>query len=334
MKPFPVLDSILSPDHLAVFVKEKYGLGVNTACRVLRTGINHSYLIVDQEAKHVLRVYSYQWRTKKAIAEELRMLNLLKQNGVSVSYPIKDREGEFIQKIEAPEGLRYAVIFSYAKGDKVRNLSETQCNTIGNWMARMHQVSYHETVDRITYNAETLTQLPYQEAKARFPESMEEMQFVKKAGSYLTAAFCQLDSSELRTGAVHLDLWYDNMNIDAEEGLTVFDFDFCGNGWLLLDIAYCVMQLFHTEPERTRFEAKADAFFKGYEGITPISKAEKDLIPMAGVAIWIFYLGVQNQRFNNWSNIFLSPNYLKHYIGMIQSWMTYHELEMDEVRTR
>ena len=51
---------------------------------------------------------------------------------------------------------------------------------------------------------------------------------------------------------------------------------------------------------------------------------ELKLIPTAGQAIWLFYLGVQSQRFD-WSNIFLTENYLKMYIGRLKSWITYNQ---------
>lgn len=85
MPSFPVIDSILSPTHLTLLLQEKYGLGQSTMCSIFRTGINHTYMVTEDKRKYVFRVYSYQWRTKIEIAEELRLLNLLQEKGVSVS---------------------------------------------------------------------------------------------------------------------------------------------------------------------------------------------------------------------------------------------------------
>jgi Ser/Thr protein kinase RdoA (MazF antagonist) len=218
------------------------------------------------------------------------------------------------------------VLFSYADGKKVRNLTEKTCFSIGSLMANIHKTTINQEIKRIEYNAHTLTQLPYQYATKHFSESNEEMQFVKSASEHLTELFNEVDSRELRYGVVHLDLWYDNMNIEDESFITVFDFDFCGNGWLLLDIAYFTVQLFNTEPDAKLFQSKLDSFYNGYQKVIPISNEEKALIPEAGLAIWIFYLGVQSQRFDNWSNIFLSENYLKHFIGIIKNWMKFNEI--------
>jgi len=330
MTGFPVTDSTLSAVHLALFVKEKYGLSENASCKIFRTGINHTYMISDNEDKYVLRIYSYNWRTETEIMEELRLLILLKDNHINVSYPIKDKAKNYINTLQAPEGFRYAVLFSFAEGKKVRNLTEKTCYIIGSLMANIHKTTINQKVNRIEYNANTLTQLPYQYATKHFSESVEEMQFVKRAGEHLTTLFGKVNSDKLRYGVVHLDLWYDNMSIEDESVITVFDFDFCGNGWLLLDIAYFTMQLFNTEPDAKLFKSKVESFYNGYQKVTPISNEEKALIPEAGLAIWIFYLGVQSQRFDNWSNIFLSENYLKHFIGIIKNWMKYNEIEIKE----
>ena len=327
MAYFPVIASTLSAAHLATFIQENYSFTSTPTCKLIRTGINHTYLVATAETKFVLRVYSYLWRTEIEITEELRFLNCLKENKINVSYPMRDKRGDYIQMLPAPEGIRYAVLFSFAAGKKIRNLSAETCTNIGLLMARMHRVTLNQKVERINYTAYTLTHLPYTYALAHFPEYLPEMQFLQNAKKSLTLLFDEVDIHTIRTGIVHLDMWYDNMNIQDEATITLFDFDFCGNGWLLLDIAYFVMQLLNTEPDKEIYKAKLQSFYNGYQEVTPISDEEKRLLPYAGLAIWIFYLGVQCQRFNNWSNIFLTENYLKHYISMVKNWMQFNDIE-------
>lgn len=328
MTPFPVLSSILSASPLGEFVQSTYGFGESTTCSLFRTGINHTYMVRVEEAKYVFRVYSYNWRSRYEIQEEIRLLILLRESDLSVSYPIPDSGHTYIQEIPAPEGIRYGVLFSFAEGGKIRNLSESMCGNIGAWMAHLHRVTVNQRVERIAYSAHTLAQLPYEYAKVYYPESLDEMKFVQTAGDYLTTVFTNADSGQIRTGIVHLDVWYDNMNIRGESEVTVFDFDFCGNGWLILDVAYFSMQLYHTTPDKATYKANLDHFYTRYEEVHALTPEEKRLIPYAGMAIWLFYLGVQSQRFDNWSNIFLTENYLKHYVGLLKNWMQYNEVEI------
>jgi Ser/Thr protein kinase RdoA (MazF antagonist) len=57
-----------------------------------------------------------------------------------------------------------------------------------------------------------------------------------------------------------------------------------------------------------------NAFYSGYETVYTISEEERKLIPMLGACLFYFYLGIQCNRFNNWSNTFINEVYLKRYI--------------------
>jgi Ser/Thr protein kinase RdoA (MazF antagonist) len=326
MSSFPVILSTLSPAHLAEFVQEKYGLA-GAQCTLLKAGINHSYLVTGGTDKYVLRVYCHGWRTRAEIDEEIRFLDLLQAHSVLVSRPIKDEREDYIQQIEAPEGTRYGVLFSFAPGHKVRFLSTDICSELGVLMARMHSLSEGLALGRTEYTPEVLLDWPQRMASRFFPEENEEMRFMKMAGEQINSVFRDKESG-LRKSIVHLDIWYDNFHIDAQSHLTLFDFDFCGNGWPVLDIAYSLMQLYHIESDKAVYEQKKAAFLSGYTSVCPIPAAELGLIGYAGFAVWLFYLGVQCQRFDTWSNFFVSENYVKSFIGMGKNWLAYHDIEI------
>src|SRR5690349_8268425 len=124
MQPFPVVCSTLSATHLAVYLQQQYHLGAGTTCRLLRAAISHVYLVTDGMQKYVFRLYSLNWRSETEIAEELKLLDLLKEHDIPVSFALPDPQGNYIQKLPAPEGVRMGVLFSYAKGEKVLNYSE------------------------------------------------------------------------------------------------------------------------------------------------------------------------------------------------------------------
>ncbi len=323
MTSFPVTASTLSAKELGVFIKNKYELNQNYQCELFRTGINHTYFVGDGTSKYALRVYTHNWRSKTEISQEIQLLNLLKKNSLGVSFPIKDKNGEFIQKINAPEGIRHAVLFSFAEGKKTRFIDKQTCFAIGVLMAKIHKVTLNQAIDRITYDRDTLLNQPYKYLKPFFTEGLPEMQFIKKTSAEMDKVFQKTNRSGIKNGIVHLDIWYDNLNVSDKQGITIFDFDFCGNGWQVLDIAYFCKQLFHIETTKEVYEQKKNSFLSGYQSILKLSNDELNLIPDMGVAVFIFYLGVQAQRFD-WSNIFLSENYLKMYVGKLKSWVEYH----------
>lgn len=317
MNHFPVVSSNLSPTHLAVFVQEKYDLSNHTTCSLLKAGINHTYLIKDNGQRFIFRVYSIHWRSTVEILEEIRLLNLLKSHAISISYPITDKADNYIQTINAPEGERLAVMFSYAEGEKLLNFDEQNHFNIGSLMAQIHQVTENLHLERVEYTSEVLIGKVFEYLPNFLSSSCEEMAFMKSTQAYLSDEFSNVNLKEIRKGTVHLDIWFDNLNITKDGNITIFDFDFCGNGWLCMDIAYYILQLHSTERDETLCKSKMDSFLAGYESITPISKEEKRLLPMLGVSLYFFYIGIQCQRFDNWSNTFLNEMYLKRFINLL-----------------
>lgn len=288
--------------------------------------MNDTYLISSGDDKYVLRIYTYGFKTQNDISEELSLLAMLKKNDIGVSYPIADMTGNMINEIQAPEGNRSAVLFSYAEGSKVRLLTEDFNRSVGTLIGNMHQVTIDKTIERKDYSVKVLVGWAYGQLCQYFSEEIEEMQFIKACEPLLENAFESVPA--LRKGVVHLDVWYDNMNVQEDGTITLFDFDNVGNGWLVLDLGYYCMQRFHAEPEVEEYEKKRTAFIEAYRKIMPVTDEELTLMPYAGLAIWIHYLGVQAERFNKISNFFLSENYLKACIGMVKKWLKHHDIEV------
>ena len=325
---FQVTESTLSAFDLGKFIHAKYDLSPDTNCKLFRTGMNHSYHVSDGQNKFILRIYTLNWRTRTEISEELRLLNHLKQHSIDVAQPIADREGHFIQDITAPEGLRYGVLFSFAEGKKISKFSATTSYHIGRTMARMHEVTENYELNRVTYNSKTLLTDSLIHTKSFFPNTSEEMDFVESATHYLKTAFEKIKLQDVRLGAIHLDIRFDNMHLNGEEKITIFDFDFCGNGWLCNDIAYFMFQLYNTNQGDNEYLQKVESFLKGYGEIRRISDEEKRIIPLAGIAIFLFYLGIQCATFDTWSNIFLNDDHLKRFVGTIKRWADYNHVKI------
>lgn len=322
MTNFPVTASTLSATALGTLVKQQYNLTDDFKCSLFRTGINHTYFIKNKNTTYVLRVYCLNWRTKQEILEEVKILELLKNSGLGVSYALTDKNKSVLQKVQAPEGERYAVLFSFAKGEKVRFIDNDTCFAIGTLMGKIHNVTMGKTIARINYTEETLVTKPYKFATQYFDADLPEMEYIKAQGKLVDDSFKNVINKDIPKGIIHLDIWYDNMSITDTREITIFDFDFCGNGYLVLDVAYFCKQLFHIETDKEVYQLKVKEFLKGYQKQRVLSKQEIEFIPIAATAIWLFYLGVQAQRFD-WSNIFLSKNYLKMYVGRLKNWNTY-----------
>lgn len=328
--PFlPVYDSRLEATPLAHYLQTFYPFLEVLEARILKTGINHTYLFRTATQSYIFRLYFHGWRSLVEIEEEVRLLLHLKASEVAVSYPIADKNEAYIQTIDAAEGVRYGVLFSFAEGEKTRYFSPEHSYTIGKTMAYFHQVTQNFTLQRVDYTAETLLKTSLNRIRSYFAPTSEAMQYIERVVPLLVELLETTDSAALRKGVVHLDIWFDNLNISAEGKATLFDFDFSGNGWQCLDLAYFNIQLFNTEPDANRYQEKLTSFWSGYESVQAVGNEEKALLPPLAVCIWLFYLGIQCHRYNDWCNLFISEDYLKRFIGMAQRWSDAHGLFAD-----
>lgn len=328
MHDFPVTESTLSAFHLREFLQKKYRLSPETICTLFRTGMNHLYMVRDGASTFVLRIYTFDWRTKTEVSEELRLLLHLQDQGISISYPIADISGNFIQELHAPEGTRFGVLFSFAEGKKIPRFTEQASHQVGIAMAKIHKATENFTLNRITYNSTTLLSDSLKIIKSFFINRSAEIEFIEQAAAFLTREFQKIDTSSVRFGAVHLDIWFDNLHFGNENKITIFDFDFCGNGWLCHDISYFLCQLNNTHPDKIEYKLKAEAFLKGYETITILTQEERRLVRIACLAVMIFYISMQCVKYDTWSNIFLNEDHLRRMVAILKNWIEYHHLEI------
>jgi len=326
---FPTINSTLSPKELGKLIQQNYGLTDKTECSIFRLGMNHLYIVHDDEDKYVFRVYTHNLRTQLEIEEELRLLILLKEADRQVAFPIADTSNKFIQEIEAPEGTRFAVLFSYAKGIKTAKFSAQASFLIGQALAKVHQSTENIELKRVSYNAQSLLRNPVLRTKEFYSKNSSEIEFLESLSNFLTLKMENIDKQKMRHGAVHLDVWFDNLHIDDEKGITFFDFDFCGNGYLCFDISYFLFQLLATNLNEEEYQAKADSFIKGYETVTKINNEEKKFLPFACLAIMNYYISVQCDRFEYWTNIFLNEDHLKRMVGNLKRWIIYNKIEIN-----
>lgn len=326
---FPAINSTLSPNELGQLIQQKYKLSNTTECSIFRLAMNHLYIVQDGGQKYVFRVYTQNWRTKLEIEEELRLLVHLKENDRQIAYPIADKSGEYLQEIEAPEGKRFGVLFSYANGTKTARFSPQASFLIGQALAKVHQSAENFELSRISYNTQTLLKTPVLRIKKFFNKTNSEIEFLEKLSAFLTLKIDNIDQKTMRYGSVHLDVWFDNLHIDDENEITFFDFDFCGNGYLCFDISYFLFQLLATNLNEEEYQLKADRFLKGYETVTEISNEEKKFLPFACLAIMTYYISVQCDRFEYWTNIFLNEDHLKRMVGNLKRWIDYHKIEIE-----
>ncbi|RKE57337.1 phosphotransferase enzyme family protein [Sphingobacterium detergens] len=321
MKPvFPATYSTLCPIALSSLISAKYRLE-NVQCKFLLRGVGDTYLVEASEAKFILRVYRSSHRSLPQIGEEVKLLQALKETKVSVSYPITDILGESIQKIEAVEGERYAVLFSFARGQVVRSLSENQLRVLGNEMARFHHTSSTVSLggERWTFDLETTVFKPLEKLRPVFKENAGEYSWLCEMAHRIEQKLSQIDPSVFSKGYCHFDFLPKNFHFE-NDSVTFFDFDFMGYGWLVNDImTFWQHLILDVYTGRMTPQAAHDSyriFLDGYRLIRPVEDEELALVPYLSLGFWLFYMGFHTSH--DQFSVFSQPAHLNFYTAFLK----------------
>jgi Ser/Thr protein kinase RdoA (MazF antagonist) len=297
MQPiFPTLYSTLSPTALATYISQQYTLG-HVQCKFIVRGVGDTYLVTAAAGQFILRIYRPTHRTLGNIQAEVELLMALNAADISVSYPLTDKNGDHIQPLTAAEGIRHAVLFTYAEGRAHNLLSEVQLHNFGREMARFHNVSSQLQLSdkRWTFDLETTLYGPLAAVKEYFSEDPASYSWLLQAADKIKAALSQLDTSRIATGYCHYDFLPKNFHFDALDNITFFDFDFFGKGWLANDLMTFRQQLLidmHVNRLTTEQGEKTwSLFLDAYQTERALSEEELAAIPYLGLGFWVFYMG-------------------------------------------
>jgi len=328
MEIFPTQYSLLSATDLNSYLAAKYGLG-NTTCRLLIHNVSDTYLLESKnyDSKYIFKVYRNAHRSDEEINGEIDLLTILNDKGAKVSIPLKDLEGDYIQLFHVAEGVKRGVMFSFAPGKVAYNLTEDHFKIIGHEIAVVHNITANLELSykRKSYDVDILLTNPVNVLKPAFKDLPEEYEYLKEVSERVANKIRQFDLSKFSYGYCHYDFLPKNFHFTEDNQITFFDFDFAGKGLLANDIAtfyvFFFIEVFMTkrlsQEEADRLFA---VFIKAYREVRPFSDDELKSIPYLGFAFWIFYLGFQYENFEDWSNMFFGPNFLRERIRLLKKW--------------
>lgn len=326
MDIFPTQYSTLSSLALKDFLELQYGF-VQMKCRLLIHNVSDTYLLEDESTKYIFKIYRDSHRKLAEIKAEVELLNSLNENGASVAFPIKALDGEQIQSFNAAEGIRYGVLFNYALGKPVYDLSTSHLEILGKEMAKIHQITASIQLEnpRKPYTIETMITQPIETLKPAFEELEEEYTLLQTMAGEVINKLSQFDLQSFSYGYCHYDFLPKNFHFQKNGKLTFFDFDFMGKGHFINDITsfniHYFLECFHSKISQEQALQSFQVFISAYREHMPLSAEELKAIPYFGFGFWVFYLGFHYENFDDWSSIFFGPRYLKERVALIKKWL-------------
>lgn len=301
---FPTVRSILNAEALAETVRAHYALDV-TNCELLKPGLSDLYRVDTAQGPYILRVYPHGLNLGKWIEAELRILRGLRERGVAVALPIPRADGDDslgaeaaipsagaedtanrdLLPLQAPEGERNAVLFEYAHGRSLkRSRNPEDAFLFGKMAARMHLEAgpLPETLARVPLDAYTLLVRPLDLLGAAYPERPADIDELRQAAESAAQHIDALRRHSQAWGFCHGSLNFSKVHVDTRGQFTLFDFEYCGPGWPVYDVA----TVLNYESRET-----ARPFLEGYQSERPLLDAERQALPWFQIANKLWMLG-------------------------------------------
>lgn len=325
MNIFPTQYSTLSSKALNIKLQKSYDLS-KTICRLLIRNVSDTYVIENATEKYIFKIYRDAHRKLEEIKGEVELLKILFEKGAKVSSPIPDKDGEVLQVFNAAEGTRYGVLFSWAQGGVVYAMNDRQLETVGREMAIIHNITSSIELShyRKEYSVNTMIIDAIKIIEPAFTGLEEEFAYLKDTAVDVISRYNQF-SSDFSFGYCHYDFLPKNFHFTESGDITFFDFDFAGKGLLANDITSFFIHYFMEVTSGKITEQQGRDAFKtfvaAYRKVRSLSNEEINAIPYLGFGFWVFYLGFQYENFDDWSNLFFGPKFLKDRVALIKKWM-------------
>jgi Ser/Thr protein kinase RdoA (MazF antagonist) len=286
-------------------------------CRFLVNGLNDTYVVKTAVDKYILRIYKSHWRNKEDILFEVELLNYLKMKGIFVSSPVPRKNKEYLFGIDAPEGLRFAVLFTYADGGYSED--EEKCALFGEEVARMHLVldEFQSVRTRFEIDLTHLLNEPLRAIHPFLSHRPEDFNFLETLSVELRNRIENI-STDLDWGLCHGDLHGGNVHFN-ENTLTQFDFDCGGYGWRAYDVSVFLWNKVMVK-SKDGFENKSwTVFINAYQKIKPLSNTDLKAIPVFVAIRDIWLMGLHTGNAHIWG-CWQNDHYFNKHIKFLRDW--------------
>lgn len=244
-------------------------------CRFWERGVNDTYQLLCDQSTYSLRVYRHGLRTLDAINFEMAALNHLHKRGISVAFPIARKDGEFVTELQAPEGLRYAIVTDYAHGAKPDYKDPANAGMYGTAVAQLHNLSDDFVTDhhRPRLEVEYLLDTSVDVIRPFLVKGSDDIEYLDKTAEDLRQKVAGVRVESLDVGFCHGDCH--GHNVHKNNGiLTHYDFDCCGLGLRIFDLATFKWGVVGNKDA----EILWNAFLTAYRGERDVGEADFNLI--------------------------------------------------------
>jgi Ser/Thr protein kinase RdoA (MazF antagonist) len=232
----------------------------------------------DSEA-YILRIAHNLRRSENLIHGEVDWINYLADGGVSAARAILSKRGNLVEVIEDGHGGAFLVTaFVKAQGGAPWDLWSPQLyETYGQLLGRMHALSKGYHPKRSEWKRPAWDDALFEFVDHYLPESES---IAKQKYRDVCAHVNQLPKGQAEYGLIHQDAHGNNLLVDAEGQITLFDFDECAYSWFVNELAIALFYIAQDAEDAPAFTAEfMPSLLRGYVQACPLDPKWLQQIP-------------------------------------------------------
>jgi Ser/Thr protein kinase RdoA (MazF antagonist) len=314
---FPTIYSTLSSEALVARVLPYYEIDEVVSCQFWNRGLSDVYIVETLTKRYILRISHCHWRTCADIDFELELLDFLRQRRLPVAYPLRTKQGQLSIELNAPEGHRYAALFTYAPGRvALGDLNPDQSQKLGETVAMIHRagMEFHSYSHRQPLTLEYLLDDSLETIAPFLDHRSDELTFLQEVSDQIKHQLQDFPKEPPFWGICWGDPHSGNAHFTSDDKLTLFDFDQCGYGWRAFELGKFLQVAMRTGIGHNVREA----FLSGYQSVQAITKLELDSLQAftQTAHIWNWAISLNTTMLHSYSR--LDDSYFTHRLGQLK----------------
>ena len=247
-------------------------------------GIENTNYFVDTDQGHYVLTL-FERLTFEQLPFYLHLMKHLAARGIPVPDPAASASGEILHRLKG----KPAAVVNKLRGHSELQPSAAHCAAVGDMLARMHLAGLDYPRAQ-----ENLRGLPWwnQTIPSVLPHTTpEQRNLLLSELAYQNHIANSSAYRGLPQGAVHADLFRDNVMFEDGQLTGFFDFYFAGCDTFLFDIGVCLNDWCVDRASGTSLDERADAFMAAYQRVRPLRPQERSLLPAlqraAALRFWL-----------------------------------------------
>lgn len=315
----PTTYSLFDAAALAKLLEETHGF-FDVSCQLIKGTVRDIYRVTTGENRYILCIYRHGDRSIAEIEAELDFMDYLYPHGLVVPTAIRSQEGDRLLHLAAPEGERYAVVFTYVEGQQLSKTPEPAAmSQVGKVLARLHVASdlMATPLRRPQIDFDSLVRWSIAAFEVAAPQRVEDIAYLHEVAAQLEPHFHHFPTGKPHYGLVHGDMVPSNILTTGDGQPALVDFDSCSYGWWMYDLATLRVEIDYWNMGGTIWQA----VLEGYQSARPILDEDFAMMPALTVARYMFSLGVPAWHINTWGQVYFADLILDKTLHLIRQAM-------------